>query len=160
MDHVLQLGPTVENIAWHKAGIFKKGAPAFSVGQEHRVSEVLRSRANEKNVALEFVDDDYNVNNHDVPALKTTVQRRNASLAHRLADAFLAQKEPESRYMLTPQDIRQGAEGLNWYGRFQQIIHHNHRWFLDGAHNEMSVPYAAQWFADIVAKDLRFVKRE
>ena len=33
------------------------------------------------------------------------------------------------------------------------------RWFLDGAHNEMSVPYAAQWFAEIVAKNLGSVHR-
>ena len=159
MDHALQLGPTIENIAWHKSGIFKTGAPAFSIGQGHQVSTVLRRRANEKNVLLEFVNDD-TVNNNDVLAMKTTVQRRNASLAQRLANAFLVQKEPTSCHMLTPHDIREGAERLNWNGRFQQIIHGNHRWFLDGAHNEMSVPYAAQWFAEVVAKDLGYVKRD
>ena len=158
MDHALQLGPTIENIAWHKSGIFKSGAPAFSVGQGHQISEVLRRRANEKNVSLEFVDDD-SVNNNDVLAMKTTIQRKNASLAQRLANALLVQKEPASPQMLTLHDIREGAECLNWYGRFQQIIHGNHRWFLDGAHNEMSVSYAAQWFAEVVVKELRFVKR-
>lgn len=29
MDHIAQLGPTIENIAWHKAGIFKSRSPAF-----------------------------------------------------------------------------------------------------------------------------------
>ena len=158
MDHALQLGPTIENIAWHKSGIFKSGAPAFSVGQGLQISEILRRRANEKNVSLEFVDDD-TVNNNDIPALNTTIQRRNASLAQRLANALLVQKEPASRPMLTLHDIREGAELLNWNGRFQQIVHSNHRWFLDGAHNEMSVFHAAQWFAEVVAKELRFVKR-
>lgn len=158
MDHALQLGPTIENIAWHKSGIFKSGAPAFSVEQGHQVSEVLRRRANEKNVSLEFVDDD-TVKNNDVLAMKTTIQRRNASLAQRLVNALLVQKEPTSRHMLTLHDIREGAERLNWNGRFQQIIHSNHRWFLDGAHNEMSIFYAAQWFAEVVAKELRFVKQ-
>ena len=158
MDHALQLGPTIENIAWHKSGIFKSGAPAFSVGQGHQIIEVLRRRANEKNVSLEFVDDD-TVNNNDILAMKTTIQRKNASLAQRLANALLVQKEPTSGHMLTPHDIREGAENLNWNGRFQQIIHGNHRWFLDGAHNEMSVSHSAQWFAEFVAKDLRFVKR-
>ena len=157
MDHALQLGPTIENIAWHKSGIFKSGALAFSVRQEHQVSTVLRRRADEKDVSLEFINDD-TVNNKDVLALKTTVQRRNAALAQRLANAFLMRKEPIPGHLLTPHDIRDGAERLNWYGRFQQIIRGNHRWFLDGAHNEMSVPYAAQWFAEIVAKDLEFVE--
>ena len=159
MDHVLQLGPTIENIAWHKSGIFKSGTPAFSTSQGQQAATVLRRRAKEKNVSLEFVDDDA-VNNSDVLAMKTTVQRRNASLAQRLANAFLVRKGPTSSHMLTPHDIREGAEHLNWNGRFQQIIHGSHRWFLDGAHNEMSVPYAAQWFAEIVAKDLVFVKQE
>lgn len=158
MDHVLQLGPTIENIAWHKSGIFKSGTPAFSLSQEHEAATVLRCRAREKNVSLEFVDDD-TVNNSDVLATKTTIQRRNASLAQRLANAFLVRKGRASSHVLTPHDIREGAKQFNWNGRFQQIIHGSHKWFLDGAHNEMSVPYTAQWFADIVSKDLGYVKR-
>ena len=157
MDHALQLGPTIENIAWHKSGIFKSGAPAFSIGQVHQAATVLRRRANERNVLLEFVDDD-TVNNSDVSATKTTVQRRNASLAQRLANAFLTQKAPRSTPMLTAHDIREGAERFSWNGRFQQIIQGKHRWFLDGAHNEISVPHTAQWFAEIVAKDFGFVR--
>jgi folylpolyglutamate synthase len=158
MDHVLQLGPTLENIAWHKSGIFKSGTPAFSIGQGDQATTVLRRRANGKTVSLEFVDND-TVNNSDVLAMKTTVQRKNASLAQRLANAFLRQKEPTSCPMLTTDDIRQGAEQFNWRGRFQQVIHGNHTWFLDGAHNEMSVPYAAQWFAEVVAEN-GYVKRD
>ena len=30
MDHVKSLGLTIEEIAWHKAGIFKRGSLAFS----------------------------------------------------------------------------------------------------------------------------------
>ena len=158
MDHVLQLGPTIENIAWHKSGIFKSGTPAFSVSQGHQAATILQGRAMEKNVLLDFVDDD-TVNNNDLPTMKTTVQRRNASLAQKLANAFLVRKGPTSSHMLTPHDIREGAEHLNWNGRFQQIIHGNYRWFLDGAHNEMSVPYAVQWFVESVGKDLEFVNR-
>ena len=118
MDHVLQLGPTIENIAWHKAGIFKTGTPAFSVGQGSEVTQVLKRRANEQSVTLEFVDDDI-VQNEDVGALRTTVQRRNASLAKTLANAFLVQKQSASHDMLTNQDVQEGAINLNWHGRFQ-----------------------------------------
>ena len=31
MDYVRALGPKIENIAWHKAGIFKAGVPVFSM---------------------------------------------------------------------------------------------------------------------------------
>lgn len=158
MDHVLQLGPTIENIAWHKSGILKPGTPAFSVSQGYRVATVLQRRAKEKNVLLEFVDDN-TVNNSDVLSLKVWIQRRNASLAQKLANVFLAGDGPTSSHILTTHDIRKGAEQFNWNGRFQQIIHGNHRWFLDGAHNEMSVPYTAQWFAEIVVKDFGCVKQ-
>ena len=157
MDHVLQLGPTIENIAWHKSGIFKSGSPAFSVGQEHQAAAILRRRASDKNVSLEFVEDD-TVNNHDVLAMKTAVQRRNASLAQKLANVFLLQKQPTSCHALTPDEIREGVERFTWIGRFHQIIQGDYRWFLDGAHNEMSVPHTAQWFAD-VTKDSRYGKR-
>ena len=108
-------------------------------------------------MSLEFVEDDI-VNNSDVLAMKTAVQRRNASLAQKLADAFLLQKQPTSSHTLTPREIREGVENFTWIGRFHQIIQGDYRWFLDGAHNEMSVPHAAQWFAD-VTKDLRYGKR-
>ncbi|KAL8969056.1 MAG: hypothetical protein Q9197_004549, partial [Variospora fuerteventurae] len=52
MDHVEQLGPLIENIAWHKAGIFKHGSPAFSTFQEPAAATVLQQRASEKNVTL------------------------------------------------------------------------------------------------------------
>ncbi|KAF4806795.1 Folylpolyglutamate synthase [Colletotrichum siamense] len=34
IDHVQTLGNTIEQIAWHKAGIMKRGCPAFTVGQD------------------------------------------------------------------------------------------------------------------------------
>ena len=153
MDHMAQLGPTIENISWHKSGIFKLGAPAFSSVQEDKVAKVLRSRATEKRVSLEFVDGE-TVSNIDVLALKPAVQRQNASLAMELANAFLLQRDP-NRTILTSTEIRDGIQGFTWIGRFQQIIQGSCAWFLDGAHNEMSVPYTAQWFAD-VTKESRY----
>ncbi len=41
--------------------------------------------------------------------------------------------------------------------RLFTVIILGHTWFLDRAHNEMSVPYAAQWFAEVVAEN-GFVK--
>ena len=155
MDHVVQLGPTIENITWHKSGIFKPGTPAFSTIQGQEATAILKLRAREKNVSLEYVGDEI-ANCSDIPALSTPVQRRNASLAQRLANAFLVRNGST----LTPDDIREGAKRFNWNGRFQQIIHGSHRWFLDGAHNEMSVSYSAEWFAENVAKAVGFVKRD
>jgi len=40
MDHVCLLGPTIQKITWHKAGIFKSGSLAFSTLQEQAVTTV------------------------------------------------------------------------------------------------------------------------
>ena len=42
MDHVRLLGPGIEDIAWHKAGIFKSGSLAFSTLQEDAAAIVLQ----------------------------------------------------------------------------------------------------------------------
>ncbi|KAK7712119.1 Folylpolyglutamate synthetase [Diaporthe eres] len=53
MDHIEQLGPTIGNIAWHKAGIFKHGAHAFSAPQDSATAiEVLRRRASDKGAKM------------------------------------------------------------------------------------------------------------
>ncbi|MCJ1399172.1 hypothetical protein MMC11_002374 [Xylographa trunciseda] len=144
MDHVELLGPSIGDIAWHKAGIFKAGSPAFSVLQDSSAATLmLQQRASEKDVALEFVT----VNNAlplDSPALQPQVQRVNCSLAIALVGNFL---ETRTHGSLTWSDIRQGIEQFSWPGRFQHIPDGNNHWFLDGAHNLLSMQKAAQWFS-------------
>lgn len=48
LDHTQVLGNTVEEIAWHKAGIFKPRCLAGAVVQDEGILKVLRSRAEEK----------------------------------------------------------------------------------------------------------------
>lgn len=45
MDHVKLLGPTIENVTWHKAGIFKAGSLAFRLCS---CRQSLRSCKNEQ----------------------------------------------------------------------------------------------------------------
>ncbi|NWH33367.1 FOLC protein, partial [Chloropsis hardwickii] len=51
IDHTSILGDTMEKIAWQKGGIFKPGVPAFTVAQPERPLEVLRERAQERQVS-------------------------------------------------------------------------------------------------------------
>lgn len=158
MDHVEQLGPSIEMIAWHKAGIFKRGSPAFSTLQQPEATKVLQRRATEKEVALRFV----NVNPTlpaNTRALKPEVQRKNSSLAIALASAFLEKKAPEHHRNLISHDVLQGVEQFSWPGRFHQIVNGNHQWFLDGAHNELSVQKAAHWFAAMASEMQRYLIR-
>ena len=156
MDHIAQLGPTIENIAWHKSGIFKSQVPAFSTVQEPAASAVLERRATEKGTTLEFVNLNLALPT-DVRTLGSEVQRINASLALALTNSFLTQKAPRDTNALSAEDIRRGLDQFFWPGRFHQINDGKQQWFLDGAHNELSVGIAAQWFAEAIVETQRYL---
>jgi folylpolyglutamate synthase len=143
MDHVAQLGPTIESIAWHKAGIFKSSAPAFSVVQEPDCADVMRNRAADKGTSLSFVTP-----NDCLPAegrlLSVPVQRLNCSLALELTKAFLRAKAPD--HTLSNGDIQHGIESFSLTGRFEVIEEGKVRWFVDGAHNILSLEQVGEWF--------------
>jgi folylpolyglutamate synthase len=151
MDHVAQLGPTLESIAWHKAGIFKHGAPAFSAPQDPQTAAVLQSRAAEKNVDLIFVPVD-TTHPTDTKSLNVPVQKMNCSLAIAISNAFLKRTTTGRQHLLTQSDIAEGIEKFSWPGRFETIEDGQCSWFLDGAHNELSVKQAAMWFAQVTPK--------
>ena len=151
MDHVEQLGPSIDNIAWHKAGILKSGRPAFSTPQEPPAAAVLERRAKEKDVLLKYADADPLLP-VTAPALRPRVQRTNASLALALTRSFLNEKAPAACRDITEQDINLGVQQFFWIGRFQHITQGRHQWFLDGAHNELSVRNAANWFAEVAVQ--------
>lgn len=52
IDHVTVLGDTIQSIAWHKGGIFKKGVLALSVPQCQEAIYVLKDRAESKGVYM------------------------------------------------------------------------------------------------------------
>ncbi|GAQ12031.1 folylpolyglutamate synthase [Aspergillus lentulus] len=150
MDHVAQLGPTIETIAWHKAGIFKPGAPAFSVNQKPGPAEVMRNRALDKGTTLTFVS-----TNECLPTdgrvLSVPVQRLNCSLALELSRAFIHAKAPG--HTIIDEDIYHGVESFSLTGRFEVIDEGQVQWFVDGAHNVLSLEEAAEWFAKNASND-------
>lgn len=147
LDHVKQLGSSIESIAWHKAGIFKPGAQAISAPQESRATEALRKRASEKGVNLQFAEPDTSLPS-DIVQLKPAVQRTNCSVAVATVRSFLDQMDDKSSSNLTSSDILQGIKQFSWPGRFQIVRENQYQWFLDSAHNEMSVGIAAEWFLE------------
>lgn len=148
MDHIAQLGPTIENIAWHKAGIFKSGSPAFSVPQDSSPAEVMAKRAAEKQTTLTFISGDNPLPSND-RVLGTSVQRLNCSLALELARTFLQAKAPN--HTLDIDDISRAINNFSWIGRFEVIEHGNNQWILDGAHNTLSLEHAAVWFTRLAS---------
>lgn len=145
MDHVKQLGPTLGNIAWHKAGIMKRGAPLISAPQESAAVDVIRARASEKGVDVYFADLSPELPSEAVQ-LGLDVQRTNSSVALVAARRFLEAKAPKNTLPLAASDIKSAIEQFSWPGRFQYLQQGPYRWYLDGAHNEMSVDKAAEWY--------------
>ncbi|CAK1367094.1 Folylpolyglutamate synthase [Cercospora beticola] len=150
MDHIDMLGPTIENIAWHKSGIYKTGAVALSTMQDPQPAAILDERAAAKGQQITFVGIDDVRLPRDSLKLEPSVRRKNASLAVAISEQFLEKSlgSGRSEVGLTANDIAAGIEQFAWPGRFQIVRDADSTWFLDSAHNDMSVAIAAQWFAD------------
>lgn len=152
LDHVQQLGSSLESIAWHKAGIFKPGARAIAAPAVPEAATMLRNRAAEKGERLEIVADD-----PDLPegamVLKPDVLRTNCSVAVSAARAFIQEtsKVREKGSELSDEDIIEGIKQWSWPGRFQIEREGENTWYLDGAHNDISLTKAAEWFIENTA---------
>jgi len=60
-DHVNRLGPTLDGIAWEKAGIVKDGVPVVSSPQTAEAMRVIESRCREKRARLHVVGRDITI---------------------------------------------------------------------------------------------------
>ncbi|EQB53435.1 folylpolyglutamate synthase [Colletotrichum gloeosporioides Cg-14] len=148
IDHVFALGDTVGKIAWHKAGIMKTGSRAFTVEQVGEAQGVLEARAAEKGVRLEVVKVDERMKDVRIRPDKE-FQRRNASLAVRLAESVLQRLEegfkPDPARL--PEAFVKGLEEVVWRGRCEVKNEGSVVWFVDGAHTTDSLKMAGRWFA-------------
>ena len=146
LDHMAQLGDSLEKIAGEKAGIIKRGVPVAISAQAPEAEAVLASRAREMGAPLtrtvDFpakpvtVDDrgaDFGIS---PPGLSPMVVRVNLPGWHQVENARLAlcllgllkgQGLP-----LEPQGIARGLAAARWPGRLEWV---GTRLLLDGAHN-------------------------
>ncbi len=51
MDHMIELGDSLEAIAWHKAGISKPGHPLYVYPQEEGAMKVITQQAKKRGVS-------------------------------------------------------------------------------------------------------------
>ena len=144
MDHMEFLGNTLAEIAWNKAGIFKDGVPAVSIGQKEEAAEVIRKEAAKKSTSCTFVDKglfedvvygleeqrfSYKEFKNMVNHLAGLHQIENAALALECIRSLRA-----SGYPVADEAVREGLEKTQWKGRFT-IIHREPMVIIDGAHN-------------------------
>jgi dihydrofolate synthase/folylpolyglutamate synthase len=131
LDHVLTLGPTIADIAWHKAGIIKPGATAVvgDLPAEARSVVVAEARYASVDVVESRARDNPAVHQRTVAF---GFQERNAELATAVA-MVLARRG----FAITPAAINAGIGSARLPGRFEQMRGADHPpvW-LDGAHNQ------------------------
>ncbi|MCB9452316.1 MAG: hypothetical protein H6672_12825 [Anaerolineaceae bacterium] len=154
LEHADYLGPTLERIAWHKAGIIKPYGYAYSVPQAPEVLDVLRTEAETQNTEFnwiaptdlaEYIGPSENgirlkLNRYGevTLTLRGRYQAMNASLAVIAAGnmhgrlAGIPHGSPE--YVAR---IRAGLADVTWPGRCQKL-QENPIVYIDGAINAES----------------------
>ncbi|KAK0630202.1 Mur ligase [Bombardia bombarda] len=164
VDHVAMLGDTVEKIAWHKAGVFKKGVRGFTRrlegGEGEGVMRVLRERAREKGVKelVEVCDGDVERwKGVEGARLEGPFQKRNMALAVAAAREHLMKMGVrfegsfgEEGYALDemPAEFERGLREAELRGRCEVYKDgEGVEWFIDGAHTVDSIAGVGQWFA-------------
>lgn len=157
LDHIGQLGHSLEQIAEEKAGIFKAGVPVVSAPQSAEVHKVLDRVAAKVKAPLRFTGKDIEFSfrfessrvrgphtrvsltvgnsryEHLAVPLPGDHQAVNCGLALSLM-AILKEKGLEI-------DDQMAIEGLakTWLPGRMELVHDNPRILLDGAHNAASV---------------------
>ena len=167
IDHVAMLGDTVEKIAWHKSGVFKKGVTAYTrklPPSQEGVMDVLRKRAEEKETRLvEISDEEVEAwGGVEGAALQGPFQKYNMALAVAAAREHILRTGgrfdgdfANSNYRLgsIPPEFEAGLRQAALRGRCEVYKdEYGVEWFLDGAHTEDSIAGIGQWFASMTAE--------
>ena len=140
LDHMGFLGDTLEEIAYHKAGIIKDNCPVVVMNQDRVVLDVVERCAKEHNAPM------YIANEVDLPVgLNGQWQQYNAGVAVKVMDVL-----KEYGYNITKEDIKEGLMKAKWPGRFEKISD-NPTIIIDGAHN----PDAARRLRETLDKDYK-----
>uniref|UniRef100_A0A3B4F139 tetrahydrofolate synthase n=1 Tax=Pundamilia nyererei TaxID=303518 RepID=A0A3B4F139_9CICH len=163
IDHTDILGDTIKQIAWHKAGIYKPGVPAFTIRQPEDAMPVLEEWAKEIGVGAECGPLHL--------GLAGQHQRSNASLALQLSHTWLQMRGlPDNSFpcstvnnggmlqatAFSPSPVMvKGLADTEWPGRSQTLKHGAVTYFLDGAHTLHSIQACSEWFRETAAEHER-----
>lgn len=152
LDHMQQLGSTIEDIAYTKAGIIKSGGQVISYGGDDSVRAVISSVCEEKHAQLSWADFDSITFKGQSGSLQIfdfgqykdlelsllgSYQLKNAALVLGCVN-ILRQKG----WDITDHAVREGLKTVNWPGRFE-LLSDSPVFLLDGAHNPDGTSAAA-----------------
>jgi dihydrofolate synthase/folylpolyglutamate synthase len=166
-DHTPTLGPTLSQIAWHKAGILRAGRPGIVSPQPEEAMRTILDEAAARAATLELVGRDWwwtsegdarapiTIWSKQGPVLRGRVgllgdhQRDNATAAVAALNA-LARERPDLQ--VPGAALRTGLERVEWPGRLQVLA--ERPWLvLDGAHNAASAQVLGQALASNFSRE-------
>lgn len=145
LDHTDILGPTLEDIAREKAGIFKAQTPAVIGEPERRIRDFLVRCATDAHASpISFIDGDYSVSEVAVTALGTSFRLRlgdrQAAVTTPLIGAYQARNTATAiatiatlgdRYVPALEEMTLALQSVFLPGRFQR----RDKFIFDVAHN-------------------------
>jgi dihydrofolate synthase/folylpolyglutamate synthase len=158
-DHVPQLGTTLEEIAFHKAGIIKPSKPVITGETKTAVLDIIQREASDKNSPLFRTGQDFNVEVKTMGETGSVVDI--ATPLHRYSDikinlpgifqpqnaatAVMAVDILSSRHQipLTSEKIERALRSIKFAGRMEKVQAHP-TVILDGAHNPQKMESLAR----------------
>ena len=163
LDHVKSLGPTVEKIAWEKAGIIKQDVPLISGAVRQRAISVLQRVARERNA--EWVDARLAVRFDSERDERVTLRTKSARYEDlrislpgrhqidnaRVALAALERIAPRLGITIDPDAVRTGLSAVQWPARLQWLrgLPSLPDLLIDGAHNPAGVETLAGYLRSL-----------
>ncbi len=126
-DHVVSLGPTLEQIAWHKAGIARPDRPLIT-GASGAALEVIRREAARVGAPLTLV-----------PSSGGALDHNRAIAAEAATQAAVRLGKP-----LTAEQIAAGVGRVTLAGRTEIMPGPGPRVVMDGAHNPEKIAVAVE----------------
>lgn len=133
-DHMAQLGPTLEAIAYQKAGIIKRGVPVVSGERQQGPRVVIQTVAAQQAAPLIEVPETLRraAQGYSL-ALAGEHQRDNAAVALTVIDCLR-----RTGWHIPEQAVRQGLAQVDWPARVE-CLHRQPLVILDTAHNVPSI---------------------
>lgn len=158
-DHQRFLGNTLEEIAFDKAGIIKKGSKVFVIDQKESVLEVFGREARQKKVSLELIKE--STNNVQISYSGTTFEYKNEQYKtpliglHQAINALLVLRAAEE-LVLNNKIVQKALRKAYLPGRMQ-VLPGEPKVVLDVAHNPQKMRAVAETLEILPHKNLCLV---
>ena len=144
LDHTVQLGSTIAEIAKEKAGIIKPGCPVILGSSEEEVAQVVEEKATFLNAPVYPVDfTKLRIEEMSLKGTRFSIAGENQPYHLRLLGKYQPRNaviaiETARVLGLSEESIRSGIENARWPARFE-ILRRNPLVIFDGGHNPQGI---------------------